>query len=78
LHYGFGDIILYGAQVQIFTDYKSLKYLLTQKELTHTPDKVGRTNQRLRLHNRLSLGKENVVADALSQKSKERINGLIV
>jgi hypothetical protein len=51
---------------------------MTQKELTHAPKKVGRTNQGLRLHNQLSPGKENVIADALSQKNKERINGLIV
>jgi hypothetical protein len=58
---------LYGAQVQIFTDHKSLKYLMTQKELNK--DYVCITEYHP--------GKVNLVTDALSQKSKEVINGLM-
>ena len=60
---------LYGEKCRIFTDHKSLKYLLTQKDLN------------LRQHRWLELfkdynciidyhpGKANVVADALSRKT---------
>ena len=60
---------LYGEKCRIFTDHKSLKYLLTQKEL----------NLRLRRWLELfkdydciidfHLGKTNVVVDALSRKT---------
>ena len=60
---------LYGEKCRIFTDHKSLKYLLTQKEL----------NLRQRLWLELfkdydcivdyHLGKANVVVDALSRKT---------
>jgi hypothetical protein len=46
---------LYGESCDIFTDHKSLKYLLTQKELN--------------LRQRWWLQLTNVVADALSRKT---------
>ena len=60
---------LYGETCRIFTDHKSLKYLLTQKELNL------RQRRQLELINDYELiikyhhGKANVVADALSRKS---------
>jgi hypothetical protein len=67
---------LYGERCEIFTDHKSLKYLFTQKELN------------LRQRRWLELikdydcvisyhpGKANVVADALSRKSRSEVAGL--
>jgi hypothetical protein len=67
---------LYGTQVQIFTDHKSLKYLMSQKEL----------NMRQRIWVELIKdydcvidyhpGKANVVADALSRKGKTVMNDM--
>ena len=67
---------LYGERCEIFTDHKSLKYLFTQNELN------------LRQRRWLELikdydcvisyhpGKVNVVADALSRKSRSEVAGL--
>jgi len=67
---------LYGTQVQIFIDHKSLKYLMSQKEL----------NMRQRIWVELIKdcdciidyhpGKANVVADALSRKGKTVMNDM--
>jgi len=61
------EILFVWSSVQIFTDHKSLKYLMTQKELNK--DYVCITEYHP--------GKVNLVTDALSQKSKEVINGLM-
>ena len=59
---------LYGEKCRIFTDHKSLKYLLTQKDLNL------RQRRWLELFKDYDYiidchpGKENVVADALSRK----------
>ena len=59
---------LYGEKCRIFTDHKSLKYLLTQKDLNL------RQRRRLELFKDYDciidyhLGKANVVADALRRK----------
>lgn len=60
---------LYGAEFEIFTDHKSLKYLFSQKELNM------RQRRWIELLNDFDCqilyhpGKANVVADALSRKS---------
>ena len=59
---------LYGEKCRIFTDHKSLKYLLTQKYLNL---RQRRWLELLKDYNCIidyHLGKENVVADALSRK----------
>ncbi|KAA0064139.1 ty3-gypsy retrotransposon protein [Cucumis melo var. makuwa] len=59
---------LYGEKIQIFTDYKSLKYLFTQKELNM---RKGRWLELVKDYDCEILyhpGKENMVADALSRK----------
>ena len=64
---------LYGATCQIFTDHKSLKYLFTQKELNL------RKRRWMKLLNDYDCtidyhpGKANVVADALSRKSRDSL-----
>jgi hypothetical protein len=61
---------LYGPRVQIFTDYKSLRYLMTQKELNmrqrHWVELIKDYDCVIDYHPR----RENVVADALSCKVK--------
>jgi hypothetical protein len=52
-----------GTKCQVYTDHKSLKYIFTQKDLN------------LRQHH-YHLGKENLVADALSRK--EHVHAAIV
>ena len=59
---------LYGAKCQIFTDHKSLQYLLTQKELNlrqcHWMELIKDYDCTIEYHPR----KDNVAADALSRK----------
>jgi hypothetical protein len=69
---------LYGVQVQIFTDHKSLKYLMSQKELNM---RHRRWMELIKDYNCIidyHPGKANVVADALSRKNKAFISGLLV
>jgi len=59
---------LYGVSCEIYTDHKSLKYIFTQKELNIRQRKwLELMKDYIQYH----LGKANVVADALSQKSGE-------
>ena len=60
---------LYGETCQVFTDHKSLKYLLTQKELNLRQWRWLELIKDYDLIIDYHLGKANVVADALSQKS---------
>ncbi|GKG06406.1 putative reverse transcriptase domain-containing protein, partial [Tanacetum coccineum] len=63
---------LYGTKCTVLTDHKSLQHILDQKELNM------RQRQWLELLSdydceiRYHLGKENVVADALSRKGKDQ------
>jgi hypothetical protein len=69
---------LYGVQVQIFTNHKSLKYLMSQKELNM---RHRRWMELIKDYNCIidyHPGKANVVADALSRKNKAFISGLLV
>ena len=60
---------LYGKMCRIFTDHKSLKYLLTQKELNLRQKRWLELIKDYELIIEYHLGKANVVADALSRKS---------
>jgi hypothetical protein len=61
---------LYGSRVQIFTDHKSLRYLMMQKELNmrqrHWVELIKDYDCVIEYHS----GKANVVSDALSRKNK--------
>jgi hypothetical protein len=69
---------LYGVQVQIFTDHKSLKYLLSQKELNMRQRRWMELIKDYDCIIDYHPGKANVVADALSRKNKAFIGGLLV
>nr|GEY93811.1 putative reverse transcriptase domain-containing protein [Tanacetum cinerariifolium] len=61
---------LYGTKCRVFTDHKSLQHILHQKELNmrqrHWLELLADYDCEIHYH----LGKENVVADALSQKKQ--------
>ncbi|OMO99999.1 Integrase, catalytic core [Corchorus capsularis] len=60
---------LYGEQCQVFTDHKSLKYLMTQKELNLRQRRWLELIKDYDLVIDYHPGKTNVVADTLSRKS---------
>ncbi|WRX31631.1 Reverse transcriptase domain - like 10 [Theobroma cacao] len=64
---------LYGERCRIFTDHKSLKYLLTQKELNLRQRRWLELIKDYDLVIDYHLGKANVVADALSPKSSSSL-----
>ncbi|GJZ07144.1 putative reverse transcriptase domain-containing protein [Tanacetum coccineum] len=67
---------LYGTKCVVFTDHKSLHYILNQKELNLRQQRCIELLSDYDCEIRYHLGKANVVADALSRK--ERIKPLRV
>ena len=67
---------LYGEHCRIFTDHKSLKYLLTQKELNLRQRRWLELIKDYDLVIDYHPGKANVVADALSRKSSSSLAAL--
>jgi len=61
---------LYGSQVQIFTDHKSLKYLMSWKKLNMRQRRWVELIKDYDCVTDYHPGKANVVADALSRKGK--------
>ena len=64
LHY------LYGEQFEVFSDHKSLKYIFTQRDLNMRQRRWMEFLEDYDFILHYHLSKANVVADALSQKSK--------
>jgi len=61
---------LYGSQVQIFTDHKSLKYLMSRKKLNMRQRRWVELIKDYDCVIDYHPGKANVVANALSRKGK--------
>nr|GFD45104.1 CCHC-type integrase [Tanacetum cinerariifolium] len=68
---------LYGETCDIFTDYKSLKYIFTQRELNMRQRRWLELLKDYDTNIQYHPGKANVVADALSRKSG-RVAGIKV
>ena len=68
---------LYGAQCEVFTDHKSLKYIFMQKELNMRQRRWLELLKDYDLIIHYHPGKANVVADALSRKHVEILAVLI-
>jgi hypothetical protein len=69
---------LYGSRTQIFTDHKSLKYLMSHKELNMRQRRWIELIKDYDCTIEYHPGKANVVADALSSKNKATLGRLIV
>nr|GEY07994.1 retrotransposon protein, putative, Ty3-gypsy subclass [Tanacetum cinerariifolium] len=71
---------LYGTKCTIFTDHKSLQYILDQKELNMRQRRWVELLSDYDCEIRYHPGKANLVADALSRKDKEpiRVRALVV
>ena len=61
---------LYGEQFEVFSDHKSLKYIFTQRDLNMRQRKWMEYLEDYDFTLYYHPGKANVVADALSQKSR--------
>ena len=61
---------LYGEQFEVYSDHKSLKYIFTQRDLNMRQHKWMKFLEDYDFTLHYHLGKENVVADALSRKSQ--------
>ena len=60
---------LYGEEFEMFSDYKSLKYIFTQRDFNMRQRRWIEFLEDYDFTLHYNLGKANVVADALSQKS---------
>ena len=71
LHY------LYGEQFEVYSDYKSSKYIFTQRYLNMRQRRCMEFLEDYDFTLHYHLGKANVVADALSQKSQGALANII-
>ncbi|KAA3487674.1 DNA/RNA polymerases superfamily protein [Gossypium australe] len=69
---------LFGEKCHIFSDHKSLKYLMTQKDLNLQHGRWLELLKDYKLVTNFYLGKANVIADALSRKSLFALRALDV
>jgi len=64
---------LYGVRCEVYTDYKSLKYIFTQKELNMRQRRWLELLKDYDMEVKYHSGKANVVVDALSRKSTRSV-----
>ncbi|KAK4270828.1 hypothetical protein QN277_019597 [Acacia crassicarpa] len=69
---------LYGSFCKVYTDHKSLKYIFTQKELNMRQRRWLELIKDYELEIQYHEGKANVVADALSRKSRHTLNAFVI
>ena len=67
---------LYGEQVEVYSDHKSLKYIFTQRDLNMRQHRWMEFLEDYDFTLHYHPGKANVVADALSQKSRGVLAGI--
>jgi hypothetical protein len=67
---------LYGVQFELFSDHKSLRYLYSQKELNQRQSRWMEYMKDYEFALQYHPGKANVVADALSRKTRRRLTAL--
>lgn len=67
---------LYGERFEVFTNHKSLKYLLAQKELNMTQMRWTEYLEDYSFTMSYNPGKTNIVADALSRKTRGQMANL--
>lgn len=67
---------LYGSQLQIFSDHKSLKYLMSQKELNMRQRRWVKLIKDYDCVIDYHPGKANIVANALNRKGKVIMNNI--
>ena len=68
---------LYGESLEVFSDHKSLKYIFTQRDLNARQRRWMETLEDFDFSLQYHSGKANVVADALSRKSRSILLGLM-
>ena len=68
---------LYGEKCKIYTDYKSLKYIFTQKELNMWQRRWLELLKDYDVEILYHLGKANVVVDTLSSKKNYSMAALL-
>ena len=69
---------MYGVTFQVFTDHKSLKYVMTQKELNLRQRRWVEFLKDYDYTIEYHPGKVNIVADVLSRKSGASLANIIV
>ncbi|GKF38001.1 putative reverse transcriptase domain-containing protein, partial [Tanacetum coccineum] len=77
---GFGAVLMQREKFTVYTDHKSLQYILNQKELNMRQHRWIELLSDYDCVIRYHTGKVNVVVDALSRKDKEpiRVRALVV
>ena len=68
---------LYGESLEVFSGHKSLKYIFTPRDLNARQRRWMETLEDFDFSLQYHPGKANVVADALSRKSRSILSGLM-